>query len=71
MDSSGTRFDLWHILSSTRILSTRRTQEVVQLVMDLISDGVPNHHLMLQVEVGKGVPARQWVGRELQTLLRA
>lgn len=69
MDSSETRFDLWHIPSSTRILSTERMHDVVQFVTDLIIEGIPDSHLMLQAETGREVPARQWVGHQLRTFL--
>lgn len=70
MDFSEARWVLWHIPSSTRLISTERKHEVRQLVTNLLTDGIPICHLMLQVEHAGGVLGGQWTGEHVQTALQ-
>ena len=67
---SDTRFVVWHILASALLLSTGVPHEVVQLVMDLLAQGIPLNHVLLQTELAGGVLGAQWFGHQLRVILQ-
>lgn len=67
---SDTRFVVWHIPTSVLLLATGMPHEAVQLVMDLLAQGIPLNHVLLQTELSGGVLGAQWFGYQLRVVLQ-
>jgi hypothetical protein len=67
---TGTTFALWHIPSSTLLVTTRMADEVVRRIESVVSDGVVLSELMLNVERGGAVMGDQHIGAQMLIALR-
>jgi hypothetical protein len=69
--SSGTTFALWHIPSSTLLVTTDTPGEVVRRIEAVLSDGIVLGELMLNVERCGSVVGDQHIGSQMLIALRA
>lgn len=69
--SAGTRYTLWHLPSSTPLLTSDDRPTLVALVARLLAEAVPPSHLLLQEESAAGSLGPQWTGEALRAVLRS
>ena len=68
--SSGTRFALWHLPSSTLLVTTSVRGEVVRRIETVVAEGIALDDLMLNVEHGDDGKVDQLLGPRMLTALQ-
>ena len=66
---TGTRFALWHIPSSTLLVTTTAPSDVVRRIESVVAEGIRMTELMLNVEHGNTVMADQHLGTHMLRVL--
>jgi hypothetical protein len=65
-----TRWIVWHIPTSTPLLSTEVPGETKRLITTLLAEDIPTSHLLLQMEHAGEVLGTQWYGCQLRAVLQ-
>ena len=68
---TGTTFALWHIPSSTLLVTTTTPGEVVHRIESVVARGIAISELMLNVEHAGAAVVDQHLGSHMLTVLRA
>jgi hypothetical protein len=66
---TGTRFALWHIPSSTLLVTTTTPGDVVRRIESVVAEGIGITELMLNVEHGNTVAVDQHLGTQMLRVL--
>jgi hypothetical protein len=61
---------LWHLPSSTPLLTRADRSALAALVDRLLTEAVPLGHLLLQCESAEGTLGPQWTGESLRAVLK-